>query len=81
MGKLGAARRRRESVKKTAFFYLLRTRCIKQQQQAYHKVGLGETPRRLVRKLSQYSSLEKFEDAFDAAVHLSFAVTRTISEL
>ena len=39
------------------------------QQEAHHKVGLGETPRRLIRKLWQYSSGEKFEDALDAAVH------------
>ena len=36
--------------------------------EANHNLGLGETPRRLIRKL------EKFEDAFDATVHLSFAV-------
>ena len=39
------------------------------KQEAHHKVGLGETPRRLIRKLCRYSSLDKFEDAFDAAVH------------
>ena len=32
------------------------------------EVGLGETPRRLIRKLCGYSSLEKFGDAFDVAV-------------
>ena len=45
------------------------------------KVGQGETTRRLIRKRSRNYSLEKFEDAFDAAVHLSLAVYRTISEL
>ena len=45
------------------------------------KVRLGETPRRSIKKRCRYSSLEKFEVAFDAAVHISFAVFRTISEL
>ena len=49
------------------------------QQEAHHKVGLCETPRRLVRQLCRYSSLEKFDDAFDAAVHMSFAVSRSLS--
>ena len=40
----------------------------------HHNVGLGETPRR-------YFSLKKVEDAFVAAVHLSFAASRTIFEL
>ena len=31
-------------------------------------MGLGETPHRLIRKRSRYSSLEKFEDAFDTAL-------------
>ena len=44
-------------------------------------MGLGETPRHLIRKLCRYSSLEKLEDAFDDVVHLSFAVSRNISEL
>ena len=51
------------------------------QQEAHHKVRLGETPHRLSRKRCRYSSLEKFEDAFEAAEHLSFAISRTISEL
>ena len=43
------------------------------RQEAHHKVGLGETPLRLIRKRCRYSSLDKFrEDAFDAAVPLSF---------
>ena len=31
----------------------------------HHKVGLGETPRRLIRKRYRYSSRRKLEDAFD----------------
>ena len=38
------------------------------EQEAHHTVGLGDTPRRLVRKRCQYSSLEKFEDVFDTEV-------------
>ena len=45
------------------------------QQEADYKVGLGETPRRLIRKRCQYSSLEKFEYAFGAAVHLSKVIS------
>ena len=40
------------------------------KQEAHHKVGLGETPRRFVLKRCRYSSLEKFEDAFDTALGL-----------
>ena len=49
------------------------------QQEAHRKVGLSERPSRSIRKLCRYSSLETFEDAFDAAVHLSFAVSHAIS--
>ena len=55
--------------------------CNKYIQQAHHDVGRSETPRRLIRKLCRYSSLNKLEDAFDAAVHLTKAVSRTISKL
>ena len=34
---------------------------------AHHKVGLCDTPRRFVLVRCRYSSLEKFEDAFDTA--------------
>ena len=51
------------------------------KQEVHHLVRPGETPRCLIQKLCRYSSNEKFEDAFDAAAHLSFAVSRTISEL
>ena len=51
------------------------------KKEDHHKVGRGEMPRRLIRKLCRYSSLEKFEDTFDAAVHWSFAVSPTIYEL
>ena len=40
------------------------------QQEAHHMVGLGETPRCFVLKRCRYSSLEKFEDAFDTALGL-----------
>ena len=40
------------------------------KQEAHHKVGLGQTRRRLIRKRCRYSSLEKFEDAFDTALDL-----------
>ena len=40
------------------------------QQEAHHEVGLGETPRCLIRKRCRYSSVEKFEDAFDTALDL-----------
>ena len=33
-------------------------------------MGLGETPRRLIRKRYRYSSREKIEDAFDTALGL-----------
>ena len=33
-------------------------------------MGLGETPRRLIRKRSRHYSREKFEDAFDSALYL-----------
>ena len=39
-------------------------------QEAHYKAGLGETPRRLIRKRYQYSSLDKFEDAFDTVLDL-----------
>ena len=32
--------------------------------------GFGETPSRLIQKRCWYSSLEKFEDAFDTALDL-----------
>ena len=51
------------------------------KQEAHQKVGVGETPRHLIGKFGRYSSLEKFGDAFDAAVHLSKAIPRNISEL
>ena len=52
------------------------------RQEAHHKIGLGETPRRLIRKLNSADILHSRNlNAFDAAVHLSFAVFRTISEL
>ena len=38
------------------------------RQEAHHKVGLGKTPRCLIRKCCRYSSLQKFEDAFDTAL-------------
>ena len=40
------------------------------EQEAHHKVGLIETPRRLIRKRCRYSSIEKFKDAFHAVLHL-----------
>ena len=40
------------------------------QQEAHHKVGLGETPCCLIRKRYRYSSAEKFEEAFDTALDL-----------
>ena len=40
------------------------------KQEARHKVGLGETPRRLIQKRCRYSSLEKFQDTFDTALDL-----------
>ena len=45
-------------------------RLINKQQETHHKVGLGVTPCRLIRKRCRFSSLDKFEDAFDAAVRL-----------
>ena len=44
--------------------------CTRFEQEAHHKVGLGETPRHFILKRCQYSSLEKFEDAFDTALYL-----------
>ena len=43
---------------------------VEKKQEAHHKLGLGETPRHLIRKLSRYSLLEKFEDAFNTALDL-----------
>ena len=40
------------------------------EQEADHKVGLSETPRRLIWKRCRFSSLEKFEDDFDTALDL-----------
>ena len=40
------------------------------EQEDHHKVGLGETSRRLIRKRRQYSSLDKFDDAFNTALDL-----------
>ena len=40
-------------------------------QEAHHKIGLGEMPRRLIRKRCRYSSLDQFEDAFDTALDLN----------
>ena len=40
------------------------------KQEANPKVGLGETPRRFNLKRCRYSSLVKFEDAFDTALYL-----------
>ena len=39
------------------------------EQEAHPKAGQGETPPCLIRKRCQYSSLEKFEVAFDTALH------------
>ena len=39
------------------------------QQETHHKLGVVKTPRRLIRKRCRYSSLEKFEDAFDITLH------------
>ena len=39
------------------------------KQEAHHQVGLSETPRSLIRRHYRYSSLEKFEEAFDIALH------------
>ena len=36
----------------------------------HQKVGLGETPRRLIRKRNRYSERKKFEDSFDIALDL-----------
>ena len=52
-----------------SFDEIVRYESIKKQE-AHHKVGLGETPRRLIRKRCRYSSLEKFEDAFDTELDL-----------
>ena len=43
---------------------------VKFEQETHPKVGLGETPPNLIRKRCLYFSLEKFEDAFDTALHL-----------
>ena len=40
------------------------------QREAHPTVWLGETPRRLTRKRCRYSSLEKFEDAFDTELRV-----------
>ena len=40
------------------------------KQEAHYKMGLGETPHCLIWKRCQYSSLEKFEEAFDTALDL-----------
>ena len=40
------------------------------KQETHHNVGLGKTPRRLIQKLCRYSSLEKFEDAYDTALDI-----------
>ena len=42
----------------------------KYEQEAHPKVGLGEMPLCLVRSYCQYTSPEKFEDAFDTAIDL-----------
>ena len=39
-------------------------------KEAHHKVGRGETPRRSIGKRCRFSSLDKFEYAFDIAVDL-----------
>ena len=39
-------------------------------QEAPHKVGLGETRRRLIRKRCRYFSLDKCKEAFDTALDL-----------
>ena len=39
------------------------------RQGAHTKVGIGETPSGLSRKRGRFSSLEKFEEAFDTALH------------
>ena len=38
------------------------------EEDAQSKVGQGEMPHRLIRKSCRYSSLEKYEDAFDTAL-------------
>ena len=38
------------------------------KQEGHHTAGLGETPRLLIRKRCRYSSLEKFEDSFEALI-------------
>ena len=43
---------------------------LQSNQEAHHEVGQGETPRCLIRKCGRYSSLQKFEDAFDTAIDL-----------
>ena len=40
------------------------------KQKAHNKVGLGETPRRLILQRCRYSSVDKFEDTFDTALDL-----------
>ena len=38
---------------------------LNSKQEAHHKLGVGETPRRFNPKRCRYSSRAKFEDAFD----------------
>ena len=45
------------------------------KQETSHKVGQGETPHRFFLKRCRYSSLEKFEDAFDTALDLMILCT------
>ena len=40
------------------------------EQEAHHKVALGEMPRRFILKHCRHSSLEKCEHAFDTALDL-----------
>ena len=44
-------------------------------------MGLGETPRRLIRKRCGYSSLEKLEDAFCTVLDLMQAKPEAVGEV
>ena len=52
-------------------FIILHKRNLEKKREVHHKVGLGETPRRLIQKRYRYSSRNKFEDAFDTAFGLN----------
>ena len=53
-----------------SFSQLVHCKQPKLQQAIHHKIGVGKTPRRLIRKRCRYSSLEKFEDTFDTELDL-----------